>query len=243
MIPAVSAPRQDGRSSFEALLQYLTVERQPGTRNFVERGPFVLSNDLLSIETAATEMRAVASQNPLVKKPLMHFQLAWKPGEKPTQAEWQISAERAIGALGFKQHQYVIVAHEDKEHFHVHVMLNRVHPETLKAHNPRLSLLTLHRVARELEHEFGWSEISGLFRWDSDRNEAVRTPKHELEATRSNRTKTHGSAPSFAAKQDHFRDEPSLKAFASKQPAERPAMCSPQTLRGPKFTSRSRSMD
>lgn len=221
MIPAVSAPRQDGRSSFGALQKYLTVERQPGTRNFVERGPFVLSINLLSIETAATEMRAVASQNPLVKEPLMHFQLAWKPGEKPTQAEWQISAERSIGALGFKQHQYVIVAHEDKKHFHVHVMVNRVHPETLKAHNPRLSLLTLHRVARELEHDFGWSETPGLFRWNRDRNEAVRTTKQELELNRSNTTNTHSLAPSLAAKQDYFRDEPSLKMFASKQPAER----------------------
>ena len=125
MIPAVSAPRQDGRSSFEALQKYLTLERQPGTRNFVERGPSVLSNNLLSLETAATEMRAVASQNRLVTQPLMHFQMAWNPGEKPTQAQWQTSAERAVQALDFKQHQYVIVAHENKSHFHVHVMLNR----------------------------------------------------------------------------------------------------------------------
>ena len=221
MIPAVSAPRQDGRSSFEALQRYLTLERQPGTRNLVERGPFVLSNNLLSLETAATEMRAVASQNRLVTRPLLHFQFAWKPGEKPTQAQWQTSAERAIQALGFKQHQYVIVAHDDKKHFHVHITLNRVDPETLKAHNPRLSLLTLHKVARELEHEFGWTETPGLFRWDSSRKEAVRTSKRELEAIRSNSSTTRGSASALAAKQDHFRDEPSLKAFASKQPAER----------------------
>ena len=100
-------------------------------------------------------------------------------------------------------------------------MLNRVHPETLKAHNPRFSLLTLHRVARELEHEFGWSETPGLFRWDSDRNEAVRTSKRELDANRNDTTKAHGSASSMAAKQDYFRDAPSLEAFASKQPAER----------------------
>ncbi len=111
----------------------------------------------------------------------MHFQLAWKPGETPTQTEWQSSAERAIETLGFKQHQYVVVAHDDKKRFHVHLMLNRVEPETLKAHNARLSLLTLHRVARELEHEFGWAETAGLFHWDREQSQPVRTSKRELE--------------------------------------------------------------
>lgn len=102
----------------------------------------------------------------------------------------------------------------------MHVMLNRVHPETSKAHNPRLSLLTLHKVARELEHEFGWSEAEGLYRWDKERSEAVRNTRIEMNAIREKSEQTRTKTATIAARQDHFRDEPSLKAFASKQPAE-----------------------
>ena len=221
MIPKIIAPRRDGRSSFERLEEYLTVERKPGsTRETIERGPVVLSDNIFSQETAAREMRAAAAQNALVEHPIMHFMVAWEPGEKPTETQWKQSAERMIQALGFGEHQYLIAAHDDKEHFHVHVMLNRVHPETAKAHNPRLSQLTLHRLARELEHEFEWTEADGLYRWDRQRNEPVRNTKAELSQIRDKRERSSGKKPGQMAKQDHFRDEPSLKAFASKQPAQ-----------------------
>ena len=88
MIPKIMAPRRDGRSSFERLEAYLTVERKPGsTRETIERGPVVLSGNLFSQETAAREMRAAAAQNLLVEHSIMHFMVAWEPGERPTQTE------------------------------------------------------------------------------------------------------------------------------------------------------------
>ena len=220
MIPAVSTLRRDGRSSFASLQKYLTVERKPGTKESIMRGEAILSGNLLSLDTAAMEMRDVAFENPRVSQPLMHFQLSWKRGEMPSEDQWLSSAKRSIDALGFGEHQYLIVPHEDKDHFHVHVMLNRVHPESAKAHNPRLSLLTLHRVARELEHEFGWSETEGLFRWDKERNQAVRNTRIEMNVIREKSEKNRTQTSAIGLRQDHFRDEPSLKAFASKQPAE-----------------------
>jgi hypothetical protein len=219
MIPKIMAPRRDGRSSFQRLEQYLTVEQKHGSREWIARGPVMLSANIFSLESAAKEMRAAAAQNPLVESPVMHFQTAWPPGERPTETQWRSCAERMIQELGFGEHQYLIAAHDDKEHFHVHVMLNRVHPETAKAHNPRLSRLTLHRVARELEHEFGWAETDGLYRWDRQRNQAVRNTKEELEAIRDRREQTLGKTPQQMSSQDHFREESSLKVFAAKQPA------------------------
>lgn len=213
-------PRRDGRSSFEKLKEYLAFEPKAGTGERVKRGPMVLSDNLLSLDTAAQEMRAAASRNYVAKHPVMHFQLSWKPGEVPTEAQWLYAAKRSIEALGFAEHQFLIAAHDDKEHFHVHVMLNRVHPETAKAHNPRLTQLTLHKVARELEHGFGWAETEGLFRWDKERNEAVRNTRAEMREIREKREQTPGKESEVKARQDHFRDEPSLRAFASKQPAE-----------------------
>lgn len=80
MIPAVSASRRDGRSSFATLQRYLTVERKSGTSESVSRGKAILSGNLLSLETAAVEMRDVAYENPRVTQPLMHFQLSLEAG-------------------------------------------------------------------------------------------------------------------------------------------------------------------
>jgi hypothetical protein len=37
-------------------------------------------------------------------------------------------------ALGYEGHQFMIVAHDDKKHFHIHIMLNKVHPWRLSEH-------------------------------------------------------------------------------------------------------------
>ncbi len=115
MIPAISMPRRDGRSSFEKLKEYLAFEPKAGTGERVKRGPMVLSDNLLSLDTAAQEMRAAASRNYVAKHPVMHFQLSWKPGEVPTEAQWLYAAKRSIEALGFAEHQFLIAAHDDKE--------------------------------------------------------------------------------------------------------------------------------
>jgi len=108
-------------------------------------------------------------------------------------AEWIDSALYTLNQLGFKEHQYVLVAHEDKKHFHIHVMVNRVHPETYKAHTPYRDWITLDAAARSLEAKYGWSHTPGTMRWDEDRKMAVPASKVERIATRS--AQQHPRAP------------------------------------------------
>jgi hypothetical protein len=161
MIPVISEPRRDGLTSFDRLGRYLTKERSKKSGEVIARGPIVISNALLSVDTAILEMKSTASQNARVGDPILHFQISWREGEVPTQSEWQEAAERSIAALDFADHQYIVVAHDDTDNFHVHVMLNRVHPDTYSAPNPRMSQLALHRTARELEQTFGRQEDHG----------------------------------------------------------------------------------
>ena len=219
MIPVVSSPRRDGFTSFDRLERYLTAKRRPGTDEGIERGPLVLSEALLSRKAAALEMRAVASMNPRIGDPILHFQISWREGERPQQDEWQTSAERAIQSLGFEEHQYLIVAHNDTEHFHVHVMLNRVHPESYEAHNPRLSLLTLHKTTRELEREFGRKEDPGLYRWDKDLQQPVRVPKGEMIRARQDAEREPGKEIYLRGRMERFNDRESVRSFAADKPA------------------------
>ena len=219
MIPVVSAPRRDGLSSFQRLATYLTVERRGPDEEEMTRGPVVISDSLLSLETAAKEMRQVATMNPRVGDPILHFQLSWRNGEKPTETQWQTAAQTAIKTLGFEQHQFMIVAHDDTAHFHVHVMLNRVHPETYQAHNPRLSLLSLHKVARLMEHEFGWEEDAGLYRWDKTLQQPVRVAKDEMIRHRQNAERPRDGDVVLRGRMERFNDNESVRSFAADKPA------------------------
>jgi hypothetical protein len=75
MLAPVLGARKDGRSSFRALKDYLAQEVDSETREIRPRGEVILSENLLSPETAAAEMRGVANENARVKDPVFHYQL------------------------------------------------------------------------------------------------------------------------------------------------------------------------
>jgi hypothetical protein len=148
-------PSRKHSSSFKRLREYLTQERDADTGELLLRGDVVMSENLLSFDTAAGEMQGVASLNDRCKDALCHYELAWPPGERPTRPQWTDAAVHTLKALGYKDQQYMIVAHDDKKHFHIHIMLNKVHPETLRAHTTYRNWLALDAAARFLEAKHG----------------------------------------------------------------------------------------
>ena len=65
------------------------------------------------------------------------------------------AAEETLKALGLERHQALIVAHRDKDHPHLHVIANRVNPETGKAAKLGNDRLKLSRWAERWERERG----------------------------------------------------------------------------------------
>jgi hypothetical protein len=124
-------------------------------------------------DTAAMEMQGVASLNNRCKDAVCHYELAWPPGERPTRPQWVDCALHTLKALGYEGHQFMIVAHDDKKHFHIHIMLNKVHPETLRAHTPYRDWFTLDAAVRFLEAKHGWTHTPGPMRWDEESKKAV----------------------------------------------------------------------
>lgn len=212
MLAPISNARKDGGSSFRKLKQYITVEKDPVTGKEKFRGEYLLSENLLSIETAHREMAAVAVQNPRVKDPIYHFQICWSEGEQPTREQWRKAVLRCVEELGYGEHQFVAAAHENTKVFHVHVMVNRVHPETYRPHYPRQDMPTLDKVMRELENEGGWKEANGFYRWDSTLNEAVRNTREEMAQRRE--ANADERARGDAAKIEHYNDVESFQNYA-----------------------------
>ena len=159
-------------------------------------------------------MRGVANENTRVKNPVYHYQLCWQPGERPTQEQWESAAKKSIQALGFQEHQYLVGAHSDTEHFHVHVMVNRVHPETYKAHYPQFSKRSLDKTLREIEAEQGWKHSHGLYRWDEKLQRSLKNTPQQMHEQRESSIEKQ---PSVAIKRNRA-------SFAARNCASRSVM-------------------
>jgi relaxase-like protein/DNA relaxase TraI-like protein len=81
---------------------------------------------------AALLMRRTAALG-RAKDPVEHISVSLAPGEHLSPEQWEMLIDRTLKDLGLEGHQVLIVAHQDTRCEHVHLMINRVHPETLRA--------------------------------------------------------------------------------------------------------------
>jgi hypothetical protein len=210
-------PARKHSSSFKRLQEYLTQERDADTGELLLRGDVVMSKNLLGFDTAAMEMQGVASLNNRCKDAVCHYELAWPPGERPTRPQWVDCALHTMKALGYEGHQFMIVAHDDKKHFHIHIMLNKVHMETLRAHTPYRDWFTLDASVRYLEAKHGWTHTPGPMRWDEESKRAVLQSKSERGALRSAQQHPSGAAAQF----EHYQDQESFQTYVRREIAPR----------------------
>jgi hypothetical protein len=215
MIAKVQPGKRKSRSSFKRLLNYLTREHDATTGETRLRGDVVLSGNLVGIDTAAAEMKALEFFNPRCHDAVFHYELAWPPGERPSRAEWTDAALHTLKQLGFNDHLYVIVAHDDKKHFHIHIMVNKIHPVTHRSHTPSFSWLTLDAAVRFLEAKYGWAHTPGPTRWDEESQQAVRISRTERNVLRSAGQRAIGAAAQF----ELYLDQESLQSYVRREVA------------------------
>lgn len=158
--------------SFRVLARYLVEGRAEEAEN---RVAWVASRNLPTDdpELAARIMRATAAQNVRVKEPVYHVALSFDPGDVVDRAAMERVADRVVETLGLQEHQVLIVAHADRDHPHVHLLINRVHPETGKVWSRWQDYPAIQRVLREEEEEaLGLRRVPGRFteRAASDRD-------------------------------------------------------------------------
>jgi hypothetical protein len=89
------------------------------------------------------------------KTPVLHYTLAWHAKDNPDPEHMRAMAFDSLKALGLSDHEAVIACHSDKEHHHVHVVVNTVHPYTGKTAPLKFSKLEFSRWAEAYEKEHG----------------------------------------------------------------------------------------
>lgn len=90
-----------------------------------------------------------------LEKPVYHLSLSWHPSERPDDAQMVQAARDALAVQGLQDHQILMVIHNDTGHRHIHVMVNRVHPETGVAATLKLDHQKFSRWAERYEKEHG----------------------------------------------------------------------------------------
>jgi hypothetical protein len=89
------------------------------------------------------------------KTPVLHYTLSWHANDNPSPDHMREMALASLKALGLSDHEAVISAHRDKEHHHVHVVANTVHPYSGKTAPLKFSKLEFSRWAEAYEKEHG----------------------------------------------------------------------------------------
>ena len=87
--------------------------------------------------------------------PVLHLTLSWAIGETPSPEHMRETVLSCLNMLGLDQHQAVLAAHSDKDHLHVHIVVNSIHPETGLTAELKYSKERLSRWAEAYEKAHG----------------------------------------------------------------------------------------
>lgn len=152
MTPKASPKGRATGTSFKGVFAYLQHDKRlegEARRDTTERVAWQSFRNLMTDnpETAWRIMAATARQQDELKRQagqsaagnksdqvVFHYSLAWHPDEAAGlgKSEMLRAADESLRALGAQGHQAAIIAHKDTAHPHVHVVINRVDPETGK---------------------------------------------------------------------------------------------------------------
>ncbi len=162
-----------GGRSFKGVAAYLLHDkRQEGeaTRSTSERVPWTHTANLstddpelawkVMAHTALNQARlkaaaGVKATGRKLTKPVHHQILAWGPGETPTKQEMIQAGTASLKAQGLEQHQAIFIPHNDGKTIHLHIIVNRVHPENGNAATLSNSKLKLSDWAQAYEQQQG----------------------------------------------------------------------------------------
>jgi hypothetical protein len=125
------------------------------------------------------EMAALAGEAVRSKNSINHYILSWKEGEIPSAEQVKSAVAIFVSELGTDSCQTIWGAHQNTDNVHVHVMINRVDPATLRVIkiNKGFDLEAAHRAIARIESAQGWRrEERGRYVVDEDNSLTRTTP-------------------------------------------------------------------
>lgn len=145
-------PRTKGDSSYRRLAQYLA-RGEPGEQVVALQITNCASD---TPEEAVAEILHLQNLNTRAKgDKTYHLVISFPPGERPTMEQLQAIEADLVASIGLAEHQRMSAVHTDTEHLHVHVAINKIHPESLRYVEPYFDKLRLMEACARLEIQHG----------------------------------------------------------------------------------------
>jgi hypothetical protein len=155
MLAKVAPPSND----FHALARYL-VRGKSGTPD-PKRVAWLFTQNLPTDDPllAAKYMEATAHLSARTRKAAYHLMIAWHADERPMPEAMRDVARQTLQSAGLAEHQALIMGHGDKPHPHLHILLNRVHPDTGRAWKTTQDFARFDRIMRALADAHGFTFV------------------------------------------------------------------------------------
>ena len=147
MIPKIN----DRGQSFKGLVNYLmhdkgradTSERVAWaeTGNMFTQDPFKAAKIMAFTDINADMLKENVTGANQSAGAVFHYSLGWEEGVAPDREHMRDCVLETLECLGMAEHEFIIVAHDDTKHAHVHVVVNLTHPKTGLRLDPGLSIV------------------------------------------------------------------------------------------------------
>ena len=125
-----------------------------------------------SAEWAALEMQAIQKMNHRARGDrTYHLVLSFR--EQPSADVIRQVENTVCDTLGYGEHQRVSVVHGDTDNLHLHIAINKIHPQKLTLHEPFYDHKTLALLCSQLEKTFQLEQDNHVSRGKSRETGAV----------------------------------------------------------------------
>lgn len=168
-LPNHEKPKTDERVSFM------------DTRNCLNDDPELALHEMWATAERRDALKMAAGirrgGQPASEQVAKTISLSWHPSEKPTPEQMIEAADQFIAKMGWQEHQAVYIGHNDTAHPHIHIILNRVHPETGRMLDDRNDYKRAQAWGLEYEREQGRIFCEKRLETERARSGAERTPQ------------------------------------------------------------------
>lgn len=155
---------------FERLASYVVDKRGEGERVVGTRITNCATDDF---ELAVEEIQATQALNTRARgDKSYHLVISFPEGERPTPAQLREIEDELVTAIGLADHQRISAIHDDTANLHVHVAINKIHPETLRCVEPHYDKQKLMAACIELEQKHGLTRDNHGVKAEKKRSQA-----------------------------------------------------------------------
>lgn len=168
MIAEEHRMRDVNKSNVSCLVDYITNDQGK-----ISRIGMVLTRNCDNDDPvlAATDMKITQMMNTRATgDKTYHFSVSFPPNEAPSPELLQKIEAEYVAALGLSAHQRIIVVHHDTDNVHMHIVINKIHPEKFTMNDPHKSQFKLLKTSERLEKKYDLKIVSHQPRKNSSRN-------------------------------------------------------------------------